>query len=175
MGPTQKAFTVARERLDDLYLRHHRPGRSSGRAPVDCSLATWRARHRPACGWSSRSARRSRCAPATTARSGPRLARWSVATTRSSAGSRTFERGPLPVPATSVYTRTDGIVRWFVCLDIVDAQHENVRVRGTHSGLAVNPAALFVIADRLRLREGEWRPFRPPAVLRSFYPSPSDW
>jgi len=79
------------------------------------------------------------------------------------------------VPATSVYTRTDGIVRWFVCLDIVDAQHENVRVRGTHSGLAVNPAALFVIADRLRLREGEWRPFRPPAVLRSFYPSPSDW
>ena len=27
-----------------------------------------------------------------------------------------FERGPLPVLSTSTYTRTDGVVRWQLCL-----------------------------------------------------------
>jgi pimeloyl-ACP methyl ester carboxylesterase len=85
------------------------------------------------------------------------------------------QRGVLPVPATSIYTRTDGVVRWHVCLDIVDDRHENVEVFATHSGLAVNPWSLHVIADRLRQAEGEWRRFKPPALMRRFYPAPAAW
>jgi pimeloyl-ACP methyl ester carboxylesterase len=85
------------------------------------------------------------------------------------------QRGVLPVPATSIYTRTDGVVRWHVCLDVVDDRHENVEVFATHSGLAVNPTSLHVIADRLRQREGEWRPFKPPPFMRSLYPRPAAW
>jgi pimeloyl-ACP methyl ester carboxylesterase len=85
------------------------------------------------------------------------------------------QRGVLPVPATSIYTRTDGVVRWQVCLDVVDNRHENVEVLATHSGMAVNPAVLHVIADRLRQREGEWRPFRPPPLTERFYPPPAAW
>jgi hypothetical protein len=85
------------------------------------------------------------------------------------------QRGVLPVPATSIYTRTDGVVRWHVCLDVVDDRHENVEVFATHSGLAVNPTSLHVIADRLRQPDGEWRPFKPPALFRQFYPRPAAW
>lgn len=86
-----------------------------------------------------------------------------------------YEPGPLPVPSTSVYTSTDGVVRWHVCLDVADDRHENVAVRGTHSGLASNPAALFVIADRLRLPLEEWGPFRAPPMLRALYPPAKTW
>ena len=71
--------------------------------------------------------------------------------------------------ATSIYTRTDGVVRWQVCLDVVDERHENVEVFATHSGLAVNPASLHVIADRLRQPEGGWHPFAAPPLMRRFY------
>ena len=81
-----------------------------------------------------------------------------------------FERGPLPVPSTSIYTRTDGVVRWQLCLDVVDARHENIEVKASHIGLGFNPAALLAIADRLNRREGEWRPFRPLPGLRGAYP-----
>jgi hypothetical protein len=86
------------------------------------------------------------------------------------------ERRPsLPVPSTAIYSRTDGVVRWHTCIDAVDATHENVEVRGSHSGLGFNPAVLFVIADRLGQLEGRWRPFRPPAALRRLYPEPVSW
>jgi pimeloyl-ACP methyl ester carboxylesterase len=75
--------------------------------------------------------------------------------------------GPLPVPSTSIYSRTDGIVRWQTCLDVADDQHDNVEVRGSHVGLGFNPAALFVIADRLAQPEDGWRPFRPPVAFRT--------
>src|SRR5262249_17629389 len=50
-------------------------------------------------------------------------------------GSTEEELGSLPVPSTSIYSRTDGVVRWQVCLDVADATHENVEVRGSHIGL----------------------------------------
>jgi hypothetical protein len=43
-------------------------------------------------------------------------------------------------------------------------------VRGSHLGLACNPAVLWLLADRLGLAEGSWRPFRPPPALRPFFP-----
>jgi pimeloyl-ACP methyl ester carboxylesterase len=85
------------------------------------------------------------------------------------------ERGPLPVPATSIYSRTDGVVRWQTCLDIVDDRHHNVEVHATHCGMGINPAALAVVADRLSQAEDDWRPFYAPSWLRSVYPRPESW
>jgi pimeloyl-ACP methyl ester carboxylesterase len=80
--------------------------------------------------------------------------------------------GPLPVPATSIYSRLDGIVAWRACLDEVSEQSENVEVYSSHFGIGHHPAALWVIADRLALRPGEWEPFRAPRPLRFVYPRP---
>jgi pimeloyl-ACP methyl ester carboxylesterase len=80
------------------------------------------------------------------------------------------ERGSLRVPATSVYTRADGIVDWSTCRYEVRARRENVEVRGSHLGLACNPAVLWLLADRLGMAEGAWTPFRPPLGLGLLYP-----
>lgn len=85
------------------------------------------------------------------------------------------DRPPLPVPSTAVYSRTDGIVRWHTCIDTVGELCENVEVRGSHIGLGHNPAALFVVADRLAQPLGAWKPFSPPAVLRPLFPTPASF
>lgn len=76
-----------------------------------------------------------------------------------------FRREPYtgvpPVPSTAVFTRADGVVPWRSCIDVPGAQSENIEVFGSHCGLGFNPAVLGIIADRLRLSLGEWRPFNP--------------
>lgn len=81
--------------------------------------------------------------------------------------------GALQVPATSIYTKYDGIVSWRACLDEVGPKSENVCVIGSHVGLGHNPAVLWVIADRLAQPEGSWRPFVPPRRARRLYPAPA--
>jgi pimeloyl-ACP methyl ester carboxylesterase len=81
-------------------------------------------------------------------------------------------RPPFPVPATSIYTRTDGVVNWHACIDTVGPTSENVEVRGSHSGLGFNIAAVVAIADRLAQADGSWAPFRPVPALRCLFPSP---
>jgi hypothetical protein len=44
-------------------------------------------------------------------------------------------------------------------------------VRCAHLGFGVDPATLWLIADRLAAPAGKHRPFRPPAALRSLYPA----
>lgn len=78
---------------------------------------------------------------------------------------------PVPVPSTSVYTKLDGIVAWRSCIDDVGPETENVAVIGSHIGLGHNPAALWIIADRLAQPEGEWRPFTPPRYARRLFPA----
>jgi hypothetical protein len=58
-------------------------------------------------------------------------------------------RVPPPVPCTSIYSRTDGIVAWQCCLEDAAPHTENVEVTGSHCGLGVNPRAIRVIAERL--------------------------
>ena len=84
-------------------------------------------------------------------------------------------RPPVPVPATSIYTRTDGVVRWHTCIDSAGPKRENIEVIGTHSGLGVNVAALVAITDRLAQPNGTWTPFRPPPGARHLFPSPASW
>ena len=79
----------------------------------------------------------------------------------------------MSVPATSVYTKMDGIVSWRACLDEVSPQSENIAVLGSHVGLGFNPAVLWVIADRLALPEGSWKPFVPPRGTRRLFPRDS--
>jgi pimeloyl-ACP methyl ester carboxylesterase len=77
---------------------------------------------------------------------------------------------PIPVPATSIYTRSDGVVAWKACLEPEGMQSENVEVRTTHLGLGFHPPALWVIADRLAQPFGTWLPFRPGPLVAPFFP-----
>ena len=85
------------------------------------------------------------------------------------------ERPALTVPSTAIYTRTDGVVAWHVCIDEAGDLRENIEVIGSHSGLGHNPAVIIAVADRLALPEGEWRPFRPPFGTNRMYPKPVAW
>src|SRR5215217_2337118 len=68
--------------------------------------------------------------------------------------------GDLPVPATSIYSRTDGIVNWHTSLLRPSDTAENIEVYfASHIGLGVNPAALWAVADRLAQAEGEFKQF----------------
>jgi pimeloyl-ACP methyl ester carboxylesterase len=68
--------------------------------------------------------------------------------------------GDLPVPATSIYSRTDGIVNWHTSLQRPSETAENIEVYfASHIGLGVNPAALWAVADRLAQPEGEFKHF----------------
>ncbi|WP_338823848.1 alpha/beta fold hydrolase [Bradyrhizobium septentrionale] len=68
--------------------------------------------------------------------------------------------GDMPVPTTSIYSRTDGIVNWRTSRLRPSAAAENIEVHfASHLGLGVNPAALWAIANRLAQPEGEFRHF----------------
>jgi pimeloyl-ACP methyl ester carboxylesterase len=68
-------------------------------------------------------------------------------------------REPPPVPATAIYSRTDGIVAWECCIEQPSPTTENIGILSSHAGLGHNPLALWVIADRLAQPEGTWRRF----------------
>jgi pimeloyl-ACP methyl ester carboxylesterase len=89
-------------------------------------------------------------------------------------------RPPLAVPATSIYTRDDGVVRWHLCIDDTgpgapNPRAENIQVYGTHVGLGINPSVILAILDRLARPEGDWQPFHPPAAVRWWYPPAPTW
>jgi len=79
---------------------------------------------------------------------------------------------PPPVPSTSIYTRTDGVVHWRCSLERPSPTTENIRVHGSHCGLGHNPMALWAIADRLAQAEQGWHPFERGAFRRLAYPVP---
>lgn len=70
-----------------------------------------------------------------------------------------------PVPFTSIYSKTDGLVPWELCVENESAQAENIEIEGaTHRALATHPKVLEVITHRLAQPEGEWRAFQRPAI-----------
>lgn len=71
-----------------------------------------------------------------------------------------------PVPTTSIYSRSDGIVAWPCSLNEEAAHTENIEVFASHVGLGLNPLALFAMADRLAQDPADWRRFDRPAALR---------
>lgn len=79
---------------------------------------------------------------------------------------------PPPVPATAIYSRSDGIVAWQGCLEREGPSSENIEVDGSHGGLGHNPAVVYAIADRLAQPEGRWQPFERRGLRSLFYPDP---
>ena len=80
---------------------------------------------------------------------------------------------PLPVPATAIYSRSDGIVPWRESLEPAGPRAESIEIESSHLGLGAHPLALYAIADRLAQPEGAWRPFTPQAPLSLLYPDPN--
>jgi pimeloyl-ACP methyl ester carboxylesterase len=83
--------------------------------------------------------------------------------------------GDMPVPATSIYSRTDGIVNWRTCLLRPSNTAENIEVHlASHVGLGVNPAALWAVADRLAQGEGEFKQFDRSGPFAIAYAPPEN-
>ena len=83
-----------------------------------------------------------------------------------------IKRAP-PVPTTSIYSRTDGIVAWQCSVQEAGSQTENIEVEASHVGLGVNPAVLYAIADRLAQPEGQWQPFDRSGLRQLVYRDPT--
>ncbi len=77
-----------------------------------------------------------------------------------------------PVPFTSIYSRTDGIVSWRCSIEADGPQAENIGVRASHVGMGAHPAVLLAIADRLAQPEGQWQPFRHDGARRWLFEDP---
>jgi hypothetical protein len=83
--------------------------------------------------------------------------------------------GDLPMPTTSIYSRTDGIVNWRTCLLRPSATAENIEVHlASHVGLGVNPAALWAVADRLAQAEGQFEQFSRSGPFAIAYAPPEN-
>jgi pimeloyl-ACP methyl ester carboxylesterase len=63
------------------------------------------------------------------------------------------------VPTTSIYSRCDGVVAWQTSIQPSGTKAENIEVLSSHIGMAVHPAVLCALADRLAQPEGRWKPF----------------
>ncbi len=64
-----------------------------------------------------------------------------------------------PVPTTSIYSRSDGVVAWQCSVGQESDQSENIEIHSSHIGMGMNPSALYAIADRLAQPLGEWKRF----------------
>jgi pimeloyl-ACP methyl ester carboxylesterase len=78
-------------------------------------------------------------------------------------------RKPPPVPTTSIYSRTDGIVSWRNSLNDSGPLVENIEVPASHVGMGANPLALFAVADRLAQPVGHWQRFDVSGARRLFF------
>lgn len=69
-------------------------------------------------------------------------------------------RTPPPVPTTSIFSSSDGVVAWQFCVHGKPARRvEDVEVGGSHIGKGLNNAAFAVVADCLSQKPGKWRPY----------------
>lgn len=82
-----------------------------------------------------------------------------------------------PVPTTSIYTRTDGVVAWQASVQAPcknNPHTENVEVYASHIGLGLNPMAWWAVADRLAQAPGQWSPFARKGGLQALlFPNPT--
>ena len=75
-----------------------------------------------------------------------------------------------PVPTTSIYSKSDGVVPWQSSHEDAKHEAENIVVSASHFGLGFNPMALYAIADRLAQMEGQWKPFDRRGLRRLLFP-----
>ena len=83
-----------------------------------------------------------------------------------------------PVPTTSIYSRTDGIVAWQGSIQAPAGHNphtENVEVVASHIGMGLNPSVWWVVADRLAQSPAQWQPFQRTGLFglkELIYPNP---
>jgi pimeloyl-ACP methyl ester carboxylesterase len=83
--------------------------------------------------------------------------------------------GDLPVPTTSIYSRSDGIVNWRTCISRRSDTAENIEVHlASHTGMGVNAAALWAVADRLAQAEGQFAQFDRSGPFAIAYAPPEN-
>ncbi len=83
-----------------------------------------------------------------------------------------------PVPTTSIYSRSDGIVAWQGSVQKPaphNPQTENIEVIASHVGLGLNPSSWWAVADRLAQPQGNWQAFERKGTFFHglIYPDPS--
>jgi hypothetical protein len=67
---------------------------------------------------------------------------------------------PPPVPFTSLYSKSDGVVHWQCSIENISSIAENIEIPGaSHLGLGHNPISMYVIADRLTQDKETWKPY----------------
>ena len=70
-------------------------------------------------------------------------------------------RRPVPVPSSSIYSKSDGIVPWQGCLQKEGTLAENIEMPGvSHLGMGTHRAVLALVAERLAQPEGRWKPLK---------------
>ncbi len=82
-----------------------------------------------------------------------------------------------PVPTSSIYSKSDGIVAWQCSIQPsaqaktlhTNTQTENIEVQASHLGIGANPLALFALANRLGQAENQWKPFDKSGVKKWLY------
>jgi len=79
---------------------------------------------------------------------------------------------PPPVPTTAIFSRTDGICAWQVCMEKASATSESIEVESSHCGMGHHPAAVYAVADRLAQPEVQWTPFDRSGWRSLVYPDP---
>ncbi|GAC1534654.1 MAG: alpha/beta hydrolase [Ramlibacter sp.] len=75
-------------------------------------------------------------------------------------------RARLPVPTTSVYSKSDGVVSWRGCIAQSTPLSESVEVGASHLGMATHPDVLRIVVDRLAQAEGHWQPLHRLRLAR---------
>ena len=78
-----------------------------------------------------------------------------------------------PVPTTSIYSRSDGIVAWQCSVEPETDLTESIEVVGSHCGLGVNASVLYAVADRLAQPEGGWKHFDRSGLKGWIFPDPN--
>jgi pimeloyl-ACP methyl ester carboxylesterase len=81
-----------------------------------------------------------------------------------------------PMPTSSIFSRTDGVVAWKASVQQRCPRNphtENIEVVASHVGLGLNPSTWWALADRLAQPEGAWRAFERKRGLHGIlFPDP---
>jgi esterase/lipase len=65
-----------------------------------------------------------------------------------------------PVPFTSLYSKSDGIVHWSCSIEDQSELVQNIEIpNASHLGLGHHPTAMSIIADRLQYDRTRWKPY----------------
>lgn len=65
-----------------------------------------------------------------------------------------------PIPSTSIYSKSDGVVGWGESLQTETDHAENVEVFSSHLSMGFDIEVIKIIADRLAQPEGEWKKYK---------------